>query len=125
MTTRTKVALAACLLVGIVFWVIFGWHRFLDDFWPIDASRIAPNIVAGAVQWAIILIAAALLYPPIRRAIDAYVTGHVQSLKAHVSAEHDALHEKLDHLIRHSNVPDFEPTSIRPTPSPKHDKSLG
>ena len=93
MTTRTKVALAACLLVGIVFWVIFGWHRFLDDFWPIDASRIAPNIVAGAVQWAIILIAAALL--------------------------HDI------GKIRHSNVPDFEPTSIRPTPSPKHDKSLG
>lgn len=32
-----------------VFLAVFGWRRFLTDFWPLDNSRIGPNLVASFV----------------------------------------------------------------------------
>ena len=103
-----KKVLALVLLAGIVCLCVFDWARVKSDFYPLDRSFIAPNIMAALVQWAVILILAALLYPPTRRAIERFVGGHVQSIKDHVSAEHAAVHAKMDHIIaHHPDIPPF------------------
>jgi hypothetical protein len=81
------------VIAGIVL-----WHgRLAADFWPFDASRVGPNLVASVVQWAIIALIAYLVYPPVRKWIDA------ETAKGRAE-----LHQKLDrnakllqHVIRH------------------------
>ena len=112
-----KLLLAIAAVLGAAYFIVFHWNRFVSDFYPLDKSTVAPNILASVVQYAILLVAAYLLYPPFRRAVNKWMTGHVDSLKTHISAEHDALHEKLDHLIaHHSNAAgrDFTATKARP-----------
>ena len=76
-------------LVLVILSVVF-WHgRFSADFWPLDASRVGPNLVASVIQWATIALVVYLAYPPIRKAIDAAVKKHTAEL-----------HEKLDHNAR-------------------------
>jgi F0F1-type ATP synthase membrane subunit b/b' len=63
------------------------------------------------VQWAIILIVAALVWPPTRRRIHRFVDRKAESIHTKLDAlhnrhdEHDAslkeLHRKLDHVIKH------------------------
>jgi hypothetical protein len=121
MTEETRVPpwqkwVALCLFVLVVLGIILGWHRFLADFWPIDDSRVGPNLVASVVQWALVLIAAALFYPPTRRWVEQFVQHHVDDVKAHITAEHAKVHEKLDraeklsrHIIEHHpDIPPFE-----------------
>jgi hypothetical protein len=91
-----KLGLAIAAVLGAAYFIIFHWSRFVQDFYPLDASRVAPNIVASIVQYAILLVAGYLLYPPIRRAVNRYVAGHVKDIKTHISAENKAIHEKLD-----------------------------
>ena len=106
-----KAYLAVVMLAALVYFVAFHTHRFLHDFWPLDASAIAPNIVASMVQYALLLILAALLYPPIRRAVDRYVRRHVDELKDHVTTEHRKVHDKLNHIIdHHPDIPPYEET---------------
>lgn len=100
--------LAGCLLVLVVLGITLGWSRFLSDFYPPDRSFVGPNLIASVVQWAVILIAVALVYPPARRAVARYIEHHVKDIKNHVTAEHAAVHDKLDHIIKHSkDVPPF------------------
>jgi hypothetical protein len=45
-------AMIVTILIGIplvAFAVIWGWHRFLLDFWPLDNSRVGPNLAASVV----------------------------------------------------------------------------
>lgn len=112
-----KPILAIVAVAALIYYMAFHWGRFLLDFWPIDSSRVGPNLLASVVQYAIILITVALLYPPARRAIEKYLKRHVNEIKHHVSAEHDALHEKLDHMMKHhakAEVRNFTPTKERP-----------
>ncbi len=77
------------------------WHRILADFWPLDASRIAPNIVASAAQYVGIAAVAYAVWPHLRHAVNAWLKGHHQSGVAE-------LHAKLDHIIQHSSeIPAF------------------
>lgn len=77
------------------------WQRSLQDFWPLDASRVGPNLVASVVQWLIVAGVMALVYPPLRHWAE---------------REIKSLHEKLDrnamlshHIIKHSSeIPDLE-----------------
>lgn len=49
----------AALVVGAaigLFVLAFGWDRFMADFWPLDNSRVGPNLVASVVT--VILITA-------------------------------------------------------------------
>lgn len=99
---KVKVWTAVGLLIALVMIMVF-WHaRMAADFWPIDASRVGPNLVASVIQWALILIAASLLYPPIRRAIDKWVKNHLKSAN-------QELHNKIDHIIKHHpNIPEYK-----------------
>jgi hypothetical protein len=102
--------LAVCALAAVVVFLVTEWSRFVADFWPPDRSFIGPNLVASVVQAGAILIVGALLYPPTRRAFERYMHRHVEDIKAHVSAEHAALHKKVDHIIRHHpDIPEFDP----------------
>ena len=96
MKKNWKAWLALGFLAALIYFV--GWHtdRFLSDFWPLDRSIVGPNLVASVVQYALVVIAVALLYPPARRAIERFATKHVDELKAHVSAEHKKIHDRLD-----------------------------
>lgn len=97
-------------LLAALYFVVFHWGRFLQDFYPLDASRIAPNIIASICQYVVLGVGAYLLYPPVRRAVDRYIGGHVDSIKAHVSAEHALVHAKMDHIIKHTKaIPAFPP----------------
>ena len=51
-------------LFAAVYFVAFHWGRFVQDFYPLDASRVAPNILASVVQYVILGVGAYLLYPP-------------------------------------------------------------
>lgn len=44
-----SLAVAAAILAvsfGLLV-LVFGWGRFLADFWPLDASRVGPNLCAS------------------------------------------------------------------------------
>ena len=58
--------LGALVLVIVLLSVFHG--RFNADFWPLDASRVGPNLVASVVQWIII-------------ALVAYLVAEVQTLR--------------------------------------------
>lgn len=89
---------AVVVLVGAgAYFIAFHTDRFLADFWPLDASRVAPNVLAALVQWTILGFLAYLVYPPFHRAVERYTQRHVDDLKAHVTAEHAKLHERIDH----------------------------
>jgi hypothetical protein len=101
---------ALVALAALIYFMVFHWGRFQADFWPIDNSHVAPNLLASLVQWALVAIVVALLYPPARRAIERFAKYHVDSIKEHVSQEHAAVHDKMDHIIRHHpDIPDFVP----------------
>ena len=75
-------------------------QRLMADFWPLDSSRVGPNLVASAVQWVIVVIVASFVYPPLRKWIE---------------NELQKLHDKLDrngllshHIIKHHpDIPDY------------------
>jgi hypothetical protein len=79
-----KALVAALLLIALIGFTVFDWSRFLADFWPLDASRVGPNLVAAVVQTAIVLGFVALVYPPTRRWIEEHL---------------ERLHAKVDHVI--------------------------
>ena len=69
------------------------WDHLYNDFWPIDSSRIMPNILASIVQWVVIGVVATVFYPPFRQWVE---------------RELDHLHAKIDHVIKHNpNITDL------------------
>jgi hypothetical protein len=91
------IAFVVCLISSIIvsdFWSIL-WDHIYHDFWPLDASRVGPNLVAAVVQWLLVGLIASVFYPPLRHWIE---------------RELDHLHVKLDHAIQHNpnveNLPD-------------------
>jgi hypothetical protein len=112
-----KPAVAVVLVGGIVWFTVCYWDRFLSDFWPIDKATVSPNLLASVIQWAVILIIVSLLYPPWRRAIERFASRHVDSIKQHLSSEHEKLHAKLDimhakqnHIIKNTrSIPNEVP----------------
>lgn len=110
-------AAGACL-VALAFWAVFDFARFEADFWPLDASRVGPNLVASVVQWGLVAFALYLLYPPFRAALDRYTRRHVDELKAHVEAENAHLHMKLNHIVRHTKAIPNEVPGLPPEHQP-------
>jgi len=45
-------SVVALIILGAsigVFVLVYGWARFLEDFWPLDNSRVGPNLCASLV----------------------------------------------------------------------------
>lgn len=72
MKPMLRAILAGALLGSLVlmattgfFIGVWGWQRFLQDFWPLDSSRVGPNLVASVVT--IILVTAHNEYRVVRK----------------------------------------------------------
>jgi hypothetical protein len=107
-----RVTALVVLIVSVAALVIFR-DRLTADFWPPDRSFIGPNIVASIVQWSVVVMVAALLWPPTRRRIQGFVTGHLKPLHdnhAELLAEHAEMKRMLHHIIKHHpEIPDLPP----------------
>jgi hypothetical protein len=87
---------AVLLLVAIL-----AWHsRLGPDFWPLDASRVGPNLLASVVQWAIVVVAAAFIWPPTRRRIHRFVDAKTAPIHDKLSELHQH-HKDTQAMIRH------------------------
>ncbi len=93
-TPRWKIALASAVAIVVIGAVVIWRDRIGADFWPLDSSRVAPNLLAGLIQWAIIFLVAVLIWPPWRRRIHRFVDAKLAPLHA----SHEELHRKLDRL---------------------------
>jgi hypothetical protein len=68
-----------------LFVAIWGWARFLQDFWPLDNSRIGPNLCASITI--VILITAHNEYRVISKA------------EARNESARDVFHDALDEVL--------------------------
>lgn len=83
--------LVAVVLVLVVLVVGFIFRRRIGaDFWPLDSSRIGPNLVASAVEATIVT--CVVLYSPVRRRMHAFIDHRLRGL-----------HDRLDTLEEHHN----------------------
>ena len=93
--------LAVTVAVGL-FVVIFIWpSRVLADFWPIDQG-VAANVLASLVQYAIILVVLALLWPPTRRRFHGMVDAKLTPIHEHLTV----LRQHHEHAERHRDKTD-------------------
>ena len=60
------------------------WDHVYHDFWPLDSSRIGPNILASAIQWVVVGLVLTFVYRPIKQWIN---------------RELDHVNAKIDHAI--------------------------
>jgi hypothetical protein len=117
--TRARKGLAAALLLAAVGFIAFDWGRFTSDFWPPDRSFVGPNLVAALVQAVFILIVITLVYPPTRRAVERFITGHFHEAHEKLKNEVDVLHQCLDHIItHHPDIPEFHAERRPPDDTP-------
>jgi preprotein translocase subunit Sec61beta len=98
-------AVGAVVVAAAFFWS----DRIAADFWPIDASRVGPNLLASIVQAVVILVVVALLWPPLRRRIHRFTDQKLTALHMAEKRDRESLHRKMDHIINHS--PDIPPLS--------------
>ena len=107
MTTRSKVYVALVLLVAVAGSVALWHNRLSADFLPLDASRVGPNLVASVIQAVVVFLAAVLLYPPFRRAMEQIAEKANADL--HAKIEHNAT--LMKHIIKHSpEIPNHDHT---------------
>lgn len=80
-------AVAAVILgvAGGLFVAIWGWNRLLADLWPLDNSRVGPNLCASVIT--VVLITAHNEYRTIMKAEE-----HHESLR---QTAQDAIREAL------------------------------
>ena len=118
-----KAAAVAYVLIAVGLLVAFR-NRLHADFWPLDASRVSPNILATAVQVIIATPVAVLLWPPTRRRIHRFVIRHTAPLHEQFERMHEqrerhhkatlAAHRETQRHLKH--IIDSHP-SIPPLPS--------
>ena len=84
-------------LVLVILAVVFFHGRLNADFWPLDSSRVGPNLVASVVQWALIALVAYLVYPPVRKWIDT----EMKKGRAEMHAKLDESIKLSKHIIHH------------------------
>ena len=92
---------AVTVAVGL-FVVIFIWpSRVLADFWPIDQG-VGANLLASLVQYAVILVVLALLWPPTRRGLHGMVDAKLAPIHEHLTV----LRQHHEHAEHHRNRTD-------------------
>ena len=95
-----------CVLLVILAGVVLAFHgRLHADFWPVDSSRVGPNILASVVQWVAVFLVASFLYPPLRHwferefgKIHAKMDAHHNAMKKLAEDHHKAHMDKLDEM---------------------------
>jgi type II secretory pathway component PulM len=100
---RYQKILAVIVAAGVLVIVIL-WHgRFSADFYPPDAARVAPNLVASLIQWALVLMVAALIWPPTRRRIHHFADAKLAPVHQHLAVirqHHEEAAKQREHIIR-------------------------
>ena len=94
---------AAGVLIAIVAIVVIFRNRISPDFWPIDGGRVSPNILASLIQWAVLFLAAVLIWPPTRRRLHRFVDRKLEPVHAHLTHlrhHHEASAKRQEHIIR-------------------------
>jgi hypothetical protein len=95
--TRDRLVAAAGLLALAAVAVIFR-GRLAADFWPLDSSRVGPNLVASGVIAVPAFAAGALLRPVAARAAHRFVDAKLASVHARQDAHHDLLQRIAEHV---------------------------
>jgi hypothetical protein len=90
--------------------------NWLTSLWD---NTIWPSLLGNGpedfISLVIVGVLGALIWPPTRRRIEVFAKRHVTEIKAHVTAEHAAVHAKLDHVIKHSpDIPPFPTKESKP-----------
>lgn len=86
-------------LVYAIAWIVvivLTWGRLGADLWPPDRSTLGPNFVASIVQATIIVIFAALLWPPFRKRLE-HLAGHAIHQSRLLEELHFLHHEGAEH----------------------------
>lgn len=105
--------IAVCAVIAaavVVSALVSHWFalRLEADFWPIDASRVAPNILASAVQAVVVVLVLAVVYKPLKRRIEASLQRHKNDLMSHAHDLHKELLARVNHIIRHHpDIPEY------------------
>jgi hypothetical protein len=125
-------------------WIHHAWfafyHRLYIDFWPPDAARVAPNLLAAAVQGLVVGAVAYLIWPRLRHRVNHWIELHWHAkvdevkteVKDHLAVQDAALADlhncvdvvlkRAEHIIIHSpqipNPPDLEVPEPPPAASP-------
>jgi hypothetical protein len=94
-----KLTAGGAILILIAAAAIFH-SRLGADFWPIDDARVAPNILASAIQVLLVTPFAVLLWPPTRRRLHLFMDRKFAVLHNKVDALHARHDEHADHLDR-------------------------
>lgn len=95
----------------VAFGLAFGFDRMHADWYPIDNSRVATNVVAGFVQVGVAATLTLIFYRPASSWLRARFHHHLGLALAHHrehqrverQTEHDALHERLGRMEAKQN----------------------
>jgi hypothetical protein len=82
-----KIVAAAYVVLVVVLVVAFS-GRIGPDFWPLDSSRVGPNIVAAVVTVLVMTPLGVLVYPPTRRWLELRVDRVVAPIHEHLRRAH-------------------------------------
>jgi hypothetical protein len=121
---RWQKVTAVVYVIATAVLIIAFRGRLSADFWPLDAARVSPNILATIIQIAAYTPVVILFWPPVRRRIHQFVSRHTAPLHAHLEAarrQRDRIHEEslaahaetqrhLKHVIdHHPDIPPLPP----------------
>ena len=70
--------------MGLAAMLIAARHRLHADFWPLDNSRVAPNILAEAIQDAVVAAIVALIWPAVQRRIHVFADAKLAAIHTHL-----------------------------------------
>lgn len=82
-----RLAAGGAILILVAGSLVFR-SRLGADFWPIDDSHVAPNILASAIQVLLVTPFAVLLWPPTRRRLHRFVDRKLEPLHQHFAKVH-------------------------------------
>lgn len=116
---RWQKLLAAAVVIALVVIVVVFHDRLGADFWPLDSSRIGPNLLASLIQAAVLLLVAALLWPPTRRWLHRFIDHKLSPLRWH----HRRQEEHNEWMARHLAETYRHSTGKEPEAHPHFDVS--
>lgn len=108
----------AVVVIAFALALLFS-DRLGADFWPLDNSRIGPNLVASGVLWVLGLLVLALLWPPTRR----WIHHQFSALHDKLDWHHSHQHEHNAWMAKHLAEIHRSATGKEPEPHPHHDIS--